>query len=1030
MKPKRESKRVLNLTRAKAKMIEYHVPDELQNVNFNINPSKLFSLTIGILGDYVHKINQPNITNRDLVEMESSLRFSSRFFDSYLQSGLDNTIDIYLTLIASATYYLCDLLGHSIVMINKIKERQLNLDVQGLENLLFWLLKPDNLIENIEKDNEYIRIIVESFYMFTQNGEDENELLNILNAFRENFYNNSSARCLLFADIISAIIKKKITKSCWKALPIYSELDVSYWTSTINKTGFIKELWPSQHLIGEKGVFSGKSAILQMPTSAGKTKSNEIIIRSAFLGERTSMAVIIAPFRALCHEIYNDLYKAFWNEKHINVFEVHDVLQMDIPTDQLSGNKQILIITPEKFFYILSHNKDIAILSNLFIFDEGHQFDNGSRGITYELLLTTLLLLVSPNSQKVLISAVISNANEVSNWLIGYENIVSGINIISTFRTIGFVSCMYKFGQIHYVKEENNEADDFFVPRVIEHTNLNLLGRERAPRVFPDKSDGKAISLYLGLKLVQNGSVAIFCGKKSSVSEICKKLMDIVRRGYFIDIPNLIPNLEEVKNLAGLYCLNLGEESIATISSKLGIFAHHNNIPHGIRIAVEYAMRENLIKFVICTSTLAQGVNLPIRYLIISSFNQSDEVIKTRDFNNLIGRAGRAGMHTEGSILFADPKIYDNKGWHWRIVQGLLKPEKNEPCSSRLHLLFEPFISRNGAIKLSLTIIEFLKMYIEEPNVLKELIRSKLQENDDYYEKNSFENNITNKISIISAIEGFLLSNWDEIENIEENVGFSNIITKTFGYSIADEEMRTQLIDLVNMIENHIRTKIVDKEQRKRYGKTLYGINDAISIESWVKNNIDLLKFAANEENLLKQMWDIMKEKFINKLKLTNIDNLKLVMIAWISGIRYNKLLEMFQTNEIKYIWGKGTRDVGYDDIVNICDNTFSYNGCLLLNAIYEFALEIIDANENLIHLLQNLQKRLKYGLPDETTAIIYELGFSDRVISQDIKNTLDISGNDRLVIINDIRRKGDLAMQLIMMYPAYYQKRMIDLIN
>lgn len=70
-------------------------------------------------------------------------------------------------------------------------------------------------------------------------------------------------------------------------------------------------------------------------------------------------------------------------------------------------------------------------------------------------------------------------------------------------------------------------------------------------------------------------------------------------------------------------------------------------------------MQHGLCKFVICTSTLAQGVNLPIRYLIITSLYQGAEKIKVRDFHNLIGRVGRSGMHTEGSIIFADPAIYD-----------------------------------------------------------------------------------------------------------------------------------------------------------------------------------------------------------------------------------------------------------------------------------------------------------------------------------------------------------------------------------
>ena len=86
---------------------------------------------------------------------------------------------------------------------------------------------------------------------------------------------------------------------------------------------------------------------------------------------------------------------------------------------------------------------------------------------------------------------------------------------------------------------------------------------------------------------------------------------------------------------------------------------------------------KNLVRFVVCTSTLAQGVNLPIRYLIVTSVYQGMERIKVRDFHNLIGRAGRAGMYTEGSILFADPVVYDKRhnpkdGWRWNIVKELL----------------------------------------------------------------------------------------------------------------------------------------------------------------------------------------------------------------------------------------------------------------------------------------------------------------------------------------------------------------------
>jgi superfamily II DNA/RNA helicase len=768
-----------------------------------------------------------------------------------------------------------------------------------------------------------------------------------------------------------------------------------------------------------------------MPTSAGKTKADEIIIRSAILSKRTSLVIIVAPFRALCHEIYNDLYKAFRYENNIDVFEIYDVLQLDIPTDQLSEKNKIIILTPEKLFYILNHDKETVALSSLFIFDEGHQFDNGSRGITYELLLTNLLLLIPSNSQKILVSAVISNAEEISNWLIGEKNVVSGVNFVSTFRTIGFVSWMYDYGQIYYVKEDNSEETDFFVPRVIERKQLNSLGRETSPRFFPEKTDGQSIALYLGLKLVPNGNIAIFCGKKKSVSTICKKLTNIVQRGFSLNIPNLIPNAIEVEQLAELYFMNLGIDSMTAKSAKMGIFSHHNNIPHGIRIAVEYAMRENLISFVICTSTLAQGVNLPIRYLIISSFHQSEEYIKIRDFHNLIGRAGRAGMHTEGSIIFSEPKIFDEQ-WYWQKVQELLKPEKREPCLSELTNIFEPFTGINEEILINQDILGFVKSYLDKPDSIQSFLERQFDEAHqmEFYDNELIEKQILNKVKLISAIENFMLSNWDELDHIKDESGFSNIVQKTFGYSLADEEMRSRLTELFNIIENNIRVKITKPEQRKKYGKTQYGINDAIYIENWVNSNNSILRSAITEDDLLDIIFGIIKEKILNKLKLTNLNNLKTVIIAWISGITFYKIKNIFSKNEIKIKWGKRLRNVDIDKVVDICDNIFAYNGCILLNAIYEFVADDVDLNQELIFLLQKLQRRLKYGLPDEASVIIYELGFSDRIIAQDIKKSLNILGNDKLEIIYNIKTKKDLAMALISKYPAYYQMKMNNLLN
>jgi len=245
-------------------------------------------------------------------------------------------------------------------------------------------------------------------------------ILEQTSSLRELAYANGSPRQLLVADVISAVIRRRVENSTWSCLPRYSDLPVEQWQQALQKETFVHELWPAQHLLGTHGVFRGRSAIVQMPTSAGKTKATEIILRSAFASGRTSFAIIVAPFRALCHEIKNSLIDAFRGED-ISVNELPDVLQKDhlaldfysqmfpdVQTEDTETSKHVLVVTPEKCVYMLRQSPELANNIGLIIYDEGHQFDSGKRGITYELLLTSLKSIMPEDIQTVLVSAVIS----------------------------------------------------------------------------------------------------------------------------------------------------------------------------------------------------------------------------------------------------------------------------------------------------------------------------------------------------------------------------------------------------------------------------------------------------------------------------------------------------------------------------------------------------------------------------------------------------------------------------------------------
>ena len=1039
MRPEQKSQLLLGVTRAKSKMLEYSVPRDY-HIKITQDPAKLFTISIALLGDLAAAINRNEPDPDSLSEMRTSLLFSARFFDSYLQSKLNEILDPYLVLLGSASYYLCDLPGSASVLAKRIDGDCRDLGGNGLENLLLWLLQA-NLGASFDGSEGpfggFIDGISNWLLQFFKDGNGEKNLLDLTTKLRNAVYEFGTPRQLLFGDVIAAVLRKKLENSTWKALPSYSGLPRDKWLHALQKDSFIKELWPAQHLLGQANVLKGESAIVQMPTSAGKTKATELILRSAFLAERVSLAIIIAPFRALCHEIKNSLVEAFHNEP-IKVDELSDALQTDFEIAELVEHQQILVVTPEKLLYVLRHTPELAAHVGLLVFDEGHQFDSGTRGITYELLLTSLRSMIPEGTQKVLISAVISNAEAVGEWLNGEPNVVEGTTLIPTFRSVGFASWLDQLGRIEYVDSRDAEQGEFFVPRVIERFNLGKKKRERTDRFFPEKTDGQAIALYLGLKLVPNGSIAVFCGKKSTAASVCEKAVDIIERGAPLALPSDFSDAQEVARLTHLHVKNLGAGAPASKSAAQGIFSHHGNTPHGIRLAVEHAMRDDLVRFVVCTSTLAQGVNLPIRYLIVTSIYQGTKRIKVRDFHNLIGRAGRAGMHTEGSILFADPVIFDkrkarNDKWRWDQVKELLEPRNSEPCISNLLSIFDPIKSDDEKYTITMEALDFANAYIDAPDQIADLAaRIAARHGDKGFSRDGVERQIAWRISLICAVESFLLSHWDESEDGLSEADVTSLADGTLAFFLADDQKKEYLRALFQLLAGNISANITDPARRKIYGRTLYGIQDAQAIERWVQTNADSLLSIVDETDALDLTWPLLI-RHINSGVFTKFDKpemLKETAHGWISGKPFSELLKIIRKRKAKMIWGTRRREFKIDHVVDVCEGALAYDGALVVGAVCEF-IETIDQDGtgDLLNRLQLFQKRLKYGLPTETTIALYELGFSDRVIAQDLASSLSLDATQKKDLVKALKKDQDGARAIIKKYPSYFQKRMNELL-
>jgi POLQ-like helicase len=1029
MRPEANSLRLLSVTQSKAKMYEYSVPLE-DHIRMWRNPERLFLLSVGLLGDLAAKLNDDNSTQEELNELRDRIIFSARFFDTFVDTRINMDLDPYSQLLGSAAYYMCNMPGSSNVLASRISNYNLELGAFGLENLLLWLLKIQKIppeFPGIEKSYyiENITEIHQLFSKFLETGESVDEIIESIRVLRILAYDVGTPRVLLFSDLIGAVLRLRIENSTWVSLSQYTNIPIQDWADTIRKGSFIAEFWPAQHLLGKYNVFRGNSVVIQMPTSAGKTKATEIIIRSAFLENRTELTVIIAPFRALCHEISQGLIKAFENEE-IFVDELSDVLQMDFSAQRILRDQCVIISTPEKFSYILRHTPEIAENIGLIIFDEGHQFDNGTRGITYELLLTSLKDHFLDRAQIVLISAVISNAEEIGNWLIeeGADS-VRGTRLIPTVRSIGFASFQTRPRHIYFVNPDNVDQVEYWVPRIF--TIHELRYSVRFPRV--DRSN--EIALYLGLKLANQGNIAIFCGRKDTVRTICERLSLVYRNGLVMPPPSKFTKGNEVERLTNLHIKNFREDEYSTKAASLGVFAHHNNVPHGIRLAVEYALKEDLINFVVCTSTLAQGVNLPIRYLIVTSVYQAGERIMIRDFQNLIGRSGRSGIHTEGSILFSDPTLYDNRNVigsgrrNWSRVRELLDPSNSEDCGSSLFSFFDHFHDRFGNPIIEFDPIQFVEIYMQGKDVLHNWVKEMIdQYGSEIFKSYDLKSQVDYKINIYSAIESYLMANWDSTKEIFDRDEIVDLAKGTLAYFLAEDDQERKIVELFVLLADNIETNIPDIPKRITFGKTMYGVPKNLIISNWLDEHLEEFNQDMTEVELFELIWPIFQEFIDNRYfyNCTQVDSMHTLALNWLSGLSFSLMLQALLESGAERIAGKQHRTYNIDHIVDICENGFAYHGTLFIGAV----IELLDSTEYedtdlIVTKLQLLQKQMKYGLSNPIAIILYEIGFSDRVISIEISGLFEEVQAKKGNVLQMLRLHRGSVFEILDKYPSYF---------
>ena len=118
---------------------------------------------------------------------------------------------------------------------------------------------------------------------------------------------------------------------------------------------------------------------------------------------------------------------------------------------------------------------------------------------------------------------------------------------------------------------------------------------------------------------------------------VFKRIIDLNKRNYDLKVLKDNANQEKLSEIKKFIENYYGSEHWYTQAAELGVLPHSSNLQNGVKLVVEHALKNKYVSCVVCTSTLAQGVNIPIKYLLVTSFRNGVRLVKARDFSKLDG---------------------------------------------------------------------------------------------------------------------------------------------------------------------------------------------------------------------------------------------------------------------------------------------------------------------------------------------------------------------------------------------------------
>jgi helicase len=375
----------------------------------------------------------------------------------------------------------------------------------------------------------------------------------------------------------------------------------------------LTELYPPQEEAIRSGLLEGKSLVVSSPTASGKTL---IAIMAAFVKAKIQgrKVVYLAPLRALASEKYAE----FSELARFGIRTVISTGDYDLSGESL-GKGDIIVLTNERFDSVMRHRVSWLGSVGLFIADEVHLAGNDSRGPTLEMILTKIMHL-GLDVQMLSLSATISNSSTIGDWL--HSKVVK-----LDWRPVPLREAVYDYSRIVFTDGE--------------------------VRPIPRSTYGAPIDVSVDV-LKAGGQALIFANTRRRAVSLATKAAELTQR-------YLSEQEKKAVSEAARRILMSGEETslsslLAEIVAKGSAF-HHAGLDAEHRHIVEEYYRARAIKLLAATPTLAAGVNIPARRVVVADMTRYDAEhggnaeISVLEYRQMAGRAGRPQYDDHGETV-------------------------------------------------------------------------------------------------------------------------------------------------------------------------------------------------------------------------------------------------------------------------------------------------------------------------------------------------------------------------------------------